>query len=155
MVIKPQVPCGGSVMRVKMDAKDGDGVYPHEKMEVYAFGFRNQSGVAFGPTGTKWENALAVSDNGANDLGNRRIANGAEKLWIVTEKGQDAGFPDKEGFNFVSTKRFGWKSYNGAKVDRPHPHLYIGEEPWLPKMVPYRFQPHVQGSTRRAADRAE
>ena len=66
-------------------------------MEVYAFGFRNQSGVAFGPKGTKWENALAVSDNGANDLGHRRIANGPEKLFIVTEMGQDAGYPDKEG----------------------------------------------------------
>src|SRR6267142_5719673 len=101
-VVKAQVPCGGSVMRVKFGDKDADGIYPHEKMEVYAMGFRNQSGVAFGPKGTKWENALAVSDNGANDLGHRRIANGAEKLWIVTEKGQDGGYPDKEGMNFVS-----------------------------------------------------
>ena len=105
-VVKAQVPCGGSVMRVKMGDKDADGIYPHEKMEVYAMGFRNQSGVAFGPKGTKWENALAVSDNGANDLGHRRVANGAEKLWIVTEKGQDAGFPDKEGMDFVTNKRF-------------------------------------------------
>ena len=66
-VVKAQVPCGGSVMRVKLGDKDADGIYPHEKMEVYAMGFRNQSGVAFGPKGTKWENALAVSDNGAND----------------------------------------------------------------------------------------
>ena len=54
-----------------------------------------------------------------NDLGNRRIANGAEKIWIVTEKGQDAGFPDKEGMNFVTNKRFGWKAYTGSVVDRP------------------------------------
>jgi glucose/arabinose dehydrogenase len=73
------------------------GIYPHEKMEVYAMGFRNQSGVTFGPKGTKWENALAVSDNGANDVGHRRVANGAEKLWIVTEKGQDGGFPTRRG----------------------------------------------------------
>jgi hypothetical protein len=53
------------------------------------------------------------SDNGANDLGHRRIANGAEKLYIVTEKGQDAGFPDKEGMGFVSNKRFGWEAYRG------------------------------------------
>ena len=70
-----------------------DGIYPHEKMEVYAMGFRNQSGVAFGPKGSRFENALAVSDNGANDLGNRRVANGAEKIWLVTEKGQDARLP--------------------------------------------------------------
>ncbi|MEO8629730.1 MAG: hypothetical protein ABI612_16760, partial [Betaproteobacteria bacterium] len=97
-VIKATVPCGGSIMRVKIDGKGSDGLYAHNKMEVYAYGFRNQSGVRFGPKGSRFENALAVSDNGANDLGHRRIANGAEKLFIVTKQGQDAGFPDKEGF---------------------------------------------------------
>jgi hypothetical protein len=145
MVIKAEVPCGGSVMRVKTSDRGPDGVYPHEKMEVYAYGFRNQAGIAFGPKGTKWENALVVSDNGANDLGNRRIANGAEKLWVVTQKGQDAGFPDKEGFGFVSDKRFGWRAYNGAKVDRPYPDLYVGDKPFVPAKVPYHFQPHIDG----------
>ena len=51
MIIKATVPCGGSVMRVKMTDQGADGIYPHEKMEVYAKGFRNQSGVAFGPAG--------------------------------------------------------------------------------------------------------
>ena len=145
-VIKAQLPCGGSVMRVRMSDRGQDGIYAHEKMEVYAYGFRNQAGVEFGPRGSRFENALAVSDNGANDLGHRRIANGAEKLFIVTEKGQDAGFPDKEGFNFVNTKRFGWRSYNGAPVDRPYPNLYIGEDPFIPAEVPYRFQPHLEGT---------
>ena len=108
-------------------------------------GLRNQSGVAFGPPGTKWENALAVSDNGANDLGHRRIANGAEKLYIVTEKGQDAGFPDKEGMAFVSNKRFGFEAYRGNAVDRPYSQLYIGDKPFVPKMPAYRFQFHVDG----------
>ena len=108
-------------------------------------GFRNQSGVAFGPKGSKFENALAVSDNGANDLGNRRIANGAEKIWLVTEMGQDGGFPDKEGFLFVTGKRYGWTEFRGAKVERPHPNLYIGEEPFVPTMLPYRFQFNVDG----------
>src|SRR5437899_4429421 len=108
-------------MPVKCGDKDADGTYPHEKMEVYAMGFRNQSGVAFGPKGTKWENALAVSDNGANDLGHRRVANGAEKLFIVTAKGQDAGFPDKEGFGFVTNKRYGWELYTGNAAERPYP----------------------------------
>lgn len=144
-IVKAQVPCGGSIMRVRIADQGPDGIYPHEKMEVYAFGFRNQSGVAFGPKGTKWENALAVSDNGANDLGHRRIANGAEKLWIVTEKAQDAGFPDKEGMNFVSNKRFGWAAWRGSRVDRPHPQLYIGNEPFVPTLPPYKFQPHIAG----------
>lgn len=145
MVIKKQVPCGGSVMRVKIDDMGDDGIYSHEKMEVYAYGFRNQSGVAFGPEGTKWENALAVSDNGANDLGHRRIANGAEKLFIVTEMGQDAGFPDKEGFGFVSNKRFGWEQWINSKIHRPYPQLYIGDEPYVPELPPYNFPPHVNG----------
>src|SRR5438094_207109 len=130
---------------VKIDKQGSDGMYQHKDMEVYAMGFRNQSGVRFGPKGSRFENALAVSDNGVNDLGNRRIANGAEKLWIVTEKGQDAGFPDKEGMGFVTNKRFSLKAYNGAKVDRPYPNLYIGDKPWVPQMPPYRFPPHVEG----------
>ncbi len=146
MMIPAKVPCGGSVMRVAIDGAGDDGIYAHESMEVYAMGFRNQSGVEFGPKGSKFENALAVSDNGANDLGNRRIANGAEKLWLVTEKGQDAGFPDKEGFLFVTGKRYGHETYNGSPIDRPYPNLYIGDEPFIPKTWPYRFQHHVSGN---------
>jgi hypothetical protein len=144
-IVKAQVPCHGSIMRVKFSDQGPDGIYPHEKMEVYAMGFRNQSGVAFGPKGTKWENALAVSDNGANDLGHRRIANAAEKLWIVTEKGQDGGFPDKEGMNFVSDKRFSLIPYFGNVVDRPYPQLYIGDKPFIKAVQPYHFQHHTDG----------
>jgi hypothetical protein len=144
-IIKAQVPCGGSIMRVRIDKKGADGMYRHEDMEVYAMGFRNQAGVAFGPKGSRFENALAVSDNGANDLGHRRIANGSEAIWVVTEKGQDAGYPDRQGFHFVTNKRFSMIPYNGAKVDRPHPQLYIGDKPWVPTLPPYRFPPHVEG----------
>ncbi|MDH3662290.1 MAG: hypothetical protein OEU92_20065 [Alphaproteobacteria bacterium] len=146
MIIPGKVPCGGSVMRVAIDNAGEDGIYAHDSMEVYAMGFRNQSGVEFGPKGSKFENALAVSDNGANDLGNRRIANGAEKLWLITEMGQDAGFPDKEGFLFVTGKRYGHETYNGSPIDRPYPNLYIGDEPFVPKNWPYRFQHHVSGN---------
>ena len=145
MVVKAQVPCGGSIMRVKMTDKGPDGLYPHDKMEVYAFGFRNQSGVRFGLKGSRFENALAVSDNGANDLGHRRIANGAEKLFIVTEKGQDAGFPDKEGFGMVTNKRYSLFKWTSSKIERPYPQLYIGDEPYVPKMPPYKFPVHVDG----------
>jgi hypothetical protein len=144
-VVKAQVPCSGSIMRVKVGDKGPDGIYPHEKMEVYAMGFRNQSGVAFGPKGSRFENTLAVTDNGANDLGHRRIANAAEKLWIVTEKGQDGGFPDKEGMNFVSNKRFSLIPYFGNAVDRPYPQVYIGDKPFVVKPGPYRFQRHTDG----------
>jgi hypothetical protein len=145
MKISGKVPCGGSVMRVAFDRQGADGIYAHDDMEVYAMGFRNQSGVAFGPAGSRFENALAVSDNGANDLGNRRVANGAEKIWLVTEMGQDAGFPDKEGFLFVSGKRYGHDAYRGNPIERPYPNLYIGQDPFVPEVWPYRFQHHVEG----------
>ena len=144
-IIKAQVPCGGSIMRVKISDKGSDGIYPHNKMEVYAFGFRNESGVRFGNKGTRFENALAVSDNGANDLGHRRVANSEEKLWIVTQKGQDAGFPDKDGFGFVTNKKFSLKHWTGSKIERPYPQLYIGDKPFVPHMPPYHFPVHVDG----------
>jgi len=42
---------------------------------------------------------------------------------VFTEKGQDAGFPDKEGLNFVNIKRYGPDVYRGNKYDstRPNP----------------------------------
>ena len=144
-IIKAQVPCGGSIMRVEISDKGSDGIYAHNKMEVYAFGFRNQSGVRFGNKGTRFENALAVSDNGANDLGHRRVANSGEKLWIVTEKGQDAGFPDKDGFEFVTNKKFSLTHWTGSKIQRPYPQLYIGDKPFVPHMPPYHFPVHVDG----------
>jgi hypothetical protein len=144
-IVKATVPCGGSIMRVKMSDKGPDGIYPHNKMEVYAFGFRNQSGVAFGPKGTRFENALAVSDNGGNDLGHRRIANSLEKIYIVTEKGQDAGYPDKDGFGWVTNKQYALNRWSGSKIERPWPQLYIGDAPYIPKMPPYHFPVHVDG----------
>jgi hypothetical protein len=145
MVIKKQVPCGGSVMRVKMTDQGADGIYPHEKMEVYTYGYRNQAGITFGLKGSRFENVLAVSDNGSNDLGHRRLANGAERLFIVTEMGQDAGFPDKEGFGMVTNKRFGHEMWTASKIKRPYPQLYIGDQPYVPKMPPYHFPVHVDG----------
>ena len=144
-MIKATVPCGGSVMRVKMTDKGSDGIYPHNKMEVYAFGFRNQSGVAFGPKGTRFENALAVSDNGANDLGHRRIANSGEKLFIVTEKGQDAGFPDKDGFGFVTNKRSSLHPLDRLE-DRASVSATLHRRPALPaEDAALQFPVHVDG----------
>ena len=47
--------------------------------------------------------------------------------------------------NFVSNKRFGWQAYRGSKVDRPYPQLYVGDEPFVPKVLPCRFQFHIEG----------
>jgi hypothetical protein len=143
-VIPAQTPCGGAVHRARL--KD-DSSYTTEDWEVYTMGLRNSSGLAFGPKGSRFENALAISDNGQNDKGNRRVANGSEKLFIATEQGQDAGFPDKEGLNFVDIKRFGPDTYRGNNYDptRPNPQLNIGEVPFVPDLPPYRFIDHSIG----------
>jgi glucose/arabinose dehydrogenase len=143
-VIKAQTPCGGAIHRTKLKP---DSNYTTSDWEVYAMGLRNSSGLAFGPKGSRFEKALVVSDNGQNDKGNRRVSNGAEKLFVFTEKGQDAGFPDKEGLNFVNIKRYGPDTYRGNAFDstRPNPQLYIGEKPFLPKLPPYRFIDHSIG----------
>lgn len=143
-VIKAQKPCGGAIHRAKLKA---DSSYTRDDWEVYAMGLRNSSGVAFGPKGSRFEKALAVSDNGHNDKGNRRVANAAERLFVFTEKGQDAGFPDKDGDNFVNIKRSGPDTYRGNKFDptRPNPQLYIGDKPFVPSLPPYRFIDHSIG----------
>ena len=110
-------------------------------------GFRNQSGVAFGPPGTKWANALAVTDNGANDLGHRRICQCTGKaLYRDAKRGKTPASPTRKDSAFVTNKRFAWQAYRGNPVDRPLPQLYIGDKPFVPKMPPYSFQFHVDGS---------
>jgi hypothetical protein len=143
-VIPAQTPCGGAVHRARL--KD-DSSYTREDWEVYTMGLRNSAGLAFGPKGSRFENALAITDNGQNDKGNRRVANGSEKLFIATEQGQDAGFPDKEGMNFVDIKRFGPDTYRGNNFDptRPNPQLNIGDVPFVPELPPYRFIDHSIG----------
>jgi hypothetical protein len=143
-VIKAQTPCGGAIHRARLKA---DSSYTTSDWEVYAMGLRNSAGVAFGPKGSRFEKALAVSDNGHNDKGNRRVANAAERLFIFTEKGQDAGFPDKDGDNFVNIKRSGPDVYRGNKFDstRPNPQLNIGDKPFVPALPPYRFIDHSIG----------
>lgn len=144
-VVKATLPCGGSIMRVKIADKGPDGLYPHAKMEVYAMGLRSQSGVAFGPKGTRFDHALAVSDSGASSLGHRHLSNSPEKIFLVTEKGQDAGFPDKDGFGFVSNKRSSLQAWTASRIERPYPQLYLGEEPFLPRLPPYRFPAQASG----------
>ncbi len=143
-VIPAQKPCGGAIHRARLKPNSN---YTTDDWEVYAMGLRNSSGVAFGPKGSRFEHALAVSDNGHNDKGNRRVANAAERLFIFTEKGQDAGWPDKDGDNFVNIKRSGPGVYRGNKYDptRPNPQLNIGTKPFIPKLPPYRFIDHSIG----------
>jgi len=78
-VIKGQLPCGGSVMRVSLA-----GGTP----ELIAWGFRNPFGLAFNRDGQ-----LYVSDNAYDDRGSRPVWGSADVLWRVTQ-GAWFGWPD-------------------------------------------------------------
>jgi len=143
-VIKAQKPCGGAIHRARLKP---DSSYTRDDWEVYAMGLRNSSGLAFGPRGSRFENALVVSDQRMNDKGNRRVANGARNSRLH-EKGQDAGFPDKEGLNFVTSSATGL-TYIAETIStstRPNPQLYIGDKPFVPQLPPYRSSTIRSGS---------
>ena len=36
--------------------------------------------------------------------------------------------------------------WTSSKIERPYPQLYIGDKPYVPKMPPYHFPVHVDGS---------
>ena len=111
-VIKAQVPCGGSIMRVKIDGKGADGMYAHNSMEVYAYGLPQPGRRGLRPEGHQMgERACGLRQRRQRSRPPPRRQRRRE-AFIVTEKGQDAGFPDKEGFGFVTNKRFGWRAYN-------------------------------------------
>jgi len=78
-VIKGAVPCSGAVMRVPINGG---------KPELFAWGFRNPFGLAFGPDGT-----LYVSDNGFDVRGSRPIWGAADHLFAV-KQGAWYGWPD-------------------------------------------------------------
>src|SRR5436309_157341 len=66
-IIKGQVPCSGSVMRIRPDGGP---------LELVAWGFRNPFGLAFSPNGL-----LYVTDNGYDDRGSRPIWGAADVMW--------------------------------------------------------------------------
>ena len=78
-VIKGQIPCSGSVMRVPA----GGGA-----PQVVAWGFRNPFGLAFAPSGQ-----LYVADNGYDDRGSRAVWGTGDPLYRV-ERGAWYGWPD-------------------------------------------------------------
>ena len=69
----------GAIMRANGDGTD---------LHVFAWGFRNPFGLAFGPDGM-----LYVTNNGANQLPPRPVANDPDTLWRVQE-GHWYGWPD-------------------------------------------------------------
>ena len=125
---------------------------PHDKMEVYAMGFRNQSGVAFGPAGQQ------VRER-ARGLRQRRQR--PRQPPDRQRRREDlAGDRDGAGRRLSRTrkascsstgKRYGWTEYRGNPVDRPLPEplhrrgAVRADDVALPLPVPCR------GRARRAA----
>jgi glucose/arabinose dehydrogenase len=80
-VIKGEVPCSGSIMRVPVN---GGGI------KLIAWGFRNPFGLAFR------EGDLYVTDNGYDERGSRPVWGTGDLLWKV-EKDKWYGWPDYSG----------------------------------------------------------
>ncbi len=102
-VVKGQVPCTGSLLRVSPSGGD---------VELVAWGFRNPWGVAFSPDGR-----LFVTDNGYDERGSRPVFGGADLLWDVTP-GAWYGWPDYGGGIPLATQRF-----DQLRIPRPKPLL--------------------------------
>ncbi len=81
-VVEGQLPCGGSVMRLR---PDGTG------LELIAWGFRNPYGLAFAPDGS-----LYVTENGYDTRGSRP-AWGTGDYLLPVEPGAWYGWPDFAG----------------------------------------------------------
>jgi glucose/arabinose dehydrogenase len=101
-VIKGQVVCSGSVLRIRPDGGDPERV---------AWGFRNPFGLAF------LGDRLFVSDNGYDQRGSRPVWGAPDFLWSV-EKGNWYGWPDFCGGVPLTDKRFKTK---GGFVIQNHP----------------------------------
>ncbi|MBW3671554.1 MAG: PQQ-dependent sugar dehydrogenase, partial [Acidobacteria bacterium] len=78
-VVRGEIPCTGSVMRVRPDGSN---------LELVGWGFRNPFGLAFAPDGR-----LFVTENGYDDRGSRPVF-GTGDLLREVHRGQWHGWPD-------------------------------------------------------------
>jgi glucose/arabinose dehydrogenase len=120
-VIKGQVPCSGSVMRVN---PDGGG------LELVAWGFRNPFGLTFSADGT-----LFVTDNGYDDRGSRPVWGTPDLLWCVRGKTW-YGWPDYTGGVPLTAK--GFKPPHKKRV-----HFLISNHPNPPPKPAARLGVHA------------
>ncbi len=123
-VIRGQVPCSGSIMRVK--AEGG-------KPELVAWGFRNPFGLAFSPDGK-----LFVTDNGFDVRGSRPIWGAADHLFEV-KRGAWYGWPDFSGGRPLGQARF-------QPLGRPLPKPLLVKNPGTPPEASAYFGVHSSSS---------
>ncbi len=90
-VIKGQVKCSGSVLRIRPSGGEP---------ELIAWGFRNPFGMAFSP-----DNKLYVTDNGYDQRGSRPVWGTADLLWAVQPKTW-YGWPDFSAGEPLTERRF-------------------------------------------------
>jgi glucose/arabinose dehydrogenase len=110
-VIRGQVPCSGSVLKLPL----GGG-----SAELVAWGFRNPFGLAFSPEGN-----LFVTDNSYDTRGSRPVYGAGDILWEV-KSGAWYGWPDYHGgrpLNEGDHFRAPWKN---------RPELLLAEHPNVP-----------------------
>jgi glucose/arabinose dehydrogenase len=114
----------GTVLRLNPDGS---------QLEVYAWGFRNPFGLAWGPDGR-----LYAAENGFDERGSRPIANDTDDLYIVK---QDAwyGWPDFAAGIPVTDPRF-------RPEQGPQPQFLMQEHPPVEK--PLMVFPQHSGVTK-------
>lgn len=106
-VIKGQVKCSGSVLRVRPDGSD---------LQLVAWGLRNPFGLAFAANGE-----LYATDNGYDERGSRPIWGSPDVLWQV-EQGIWYGWPDFSAGEPLNTKHF-------DAPGKPRPEFLLAKHP--------------------------
>lgn len=119
-VIKGQVKCSGSVLRVRPEGGEP---------ELVAWGFRNPFGLAFSPAGK-----LFVTENGFDDRGSRPVWGTADFLWEI-ERGAWYGWPDFVGGEPITEERF-------RPPGKPALPFVLAQHPSTPPRPKARFAVH-------------
>ncbi|MEX2593365.1 MAG: PQQ-dependent sugar dehydrogenase [Anditalea sp.] len=78
-VIKGQIPCSGSILRLPIEGGE---------LELVAWGFRNPYGLAVSPN-----DKLYITENGYDDRGSRPVWGAGDALWEI-QQGLWYGWPD-------------------------------------------------------------
>ena len=120
-VIKGQVKCSGSVLRVRPDGSN---------LQLAAWGFRNPFGIAFAPDGQCY-----VTDNGYDDRGSRPVWGSPEVLWKL-QSDTWYGWPDFSAGEPVNTEHF-------DPPGKPRPRFVLAKHPNTPPKPVTTFAVHA------------
>ncbi|MDB5050709.1 MAG: glucose dehydrogenase [Fibrobacteres bacterium] len=121
-VVKGEVPCNGSIMRISLQGG---------KPELVAWGLRNPFALAFAPDGR-----FFALDNGYDQRGSRPIWGAGELLWEI-HQGTWYGWPD-----FSGSKSLAVSEFTPPHGDTPERLLEKAPVPWLPTHASADIVPH-------------